>query len=100
MGRVYLKYGKPSDKIKQASVNYINLSNRKIHAFQIWFYDRIADFNDDIILFSELMDERVAFIFVDLSGDGNLTQIYSNVEGEKIDPRIYESSLDENNSNY
>ncbi|MBU1101789.1 MAG: GWxTD domain-containing protein [Bacteroidetes bacterium] len=64
MGRVYLMFGPPDDR------EMVPMSGDK-HPHEIWTYMQI--------------EQGVRFVFADLSGFGNYTQIYSNKRGEVSD---------------
>ncbi len=90
--RVFLIYGQPDD------INYINwiqnpnLMGSDIKAFEIWTYESISTSKHFSTFFDEMNPNIVKFVFADIYGVGRYTQLYSNVPGERIDPKIYRYS--------
>lgn len=88
-GRVYMLYG-PPDQIDKNPFCDIELANYKwIKGIEIWIYDRPATNFELPNIFSNIYPNQMKFIFADLKGLGIYTQIYSSVQGELIDSRIF-----------
>ncbi len=92
--RIYLIYGPPDDVYNIHWVSEPNLNGPNLNVVEVWVYNIfVADINPPTIFdkydLSLFNPNLMQFFFADLIGCGRYTQIYSNVPGEKIDPRVY-----------
>jgi GWxTD domain-containing protein len=75
-GRIYLKYGEPTQRDRFASAS----ENRP---YEDWFYGEIQG--------------GVHFIFVDMIGFGNYILVHSDIKGEQYNPDWYNSFVKQKN---
>ena len=95
-GRALLLYGEPLEK---QFIQYTGYFGKDIYDMEIWIYDFPASrsglntvFDYPYIDAYTILDtyrSQGIFIFCDIDKIGSYKQIYSNVSGEFIDPRVY-----------
>lgn len=88
-GRVLILYGEPDriDYYENDNENYLGTS--KVWGIEIWIYDRIPGTTEMPNLFSNIHRGKMKFVFADLHGFGNYSQIYSSEKNESIDGRVF-----------
>lgn len=93
MGRAYILYG-PPDEIETLPWTDFSFENNRlaIKALEMWVYLRPADADEPPNIFSDYYRGATKFVFADLEGAGQYTQIYSSEKGEKVDSRVYVAS--------
>ncbi len=82
--RIYLIYGPPDD------IYFFPWEHDRadLKAIEIWVYTEFIIDGHFATIFDKIDPHMMRFAFADLYGVGRYTQIYSNVPGEKIDPRV------------
>jgi len=88
-GRVYLLYGPPDDILYYPIYDSTLSAFTIVRSLEIWIYNRPSTAIETPNMFSKIFPYHAKFVFGDLTGDGLEEQIYSTVEGEMIDPRVY-----------
>ena len=87
--RVYLLYGPPDDILYYPIYDSTLSAFTIVRSLEIWIYNRPSTAIETPNMFSKIFPYHAKFVFGDLTGDGLEEQIYSTVEGEMIDPRVY-----------
>jgi GWxTD domain-containing protein len=91
--RIYIVYGPPDDLYRitwnVAGIGY----GSEAKEVEVWVYDYWLPGPNLPCAWDYLDAGRMKFGFVDFSGLGVLSQVYSNVPGEKINPLIYQFDL-------
>lgn len=98
-GRVYLLFGPPDEILHEPWANFL-FYEPTIKAFELWSYHRPTTGGEPPNLFAGITPGMVKFVFGDLEGAGNMTQIYSSEIGEKQDVRALLSSAPRSNKRY
>jgi GWxTD domain-containing protein len=95
--RVYLIYGPPDDVYYDHWVKWGNPRGSDLLTVEMWVYNEFLPNTNPPTIFdswdlSFYNPNLMKFVFADLSGCGRYSQVYSNVPGETVDPRVYSRS--------
>jgi len=88
-GRIYLIYGPPDNIDFVPWQLSLYLKGAEMKAVEVWTYNIFIGELHNPTIFDDCDPGLMKFCFTDLLGSGRYTQVFSNVPGELIDPRVY-----------